>query len=88
MTETTDLASLPRETGQEKSSSTCPNCGATLGVVETEYGGKSPEACKKCYPASAPGDANARQQAGAGSSSTPRELGTVTDPAKQGGHSA
>lgn len=80
MTETTDLASLPRETGAEKASTTCSNCGTTLQVVEAPYGGTSPSACPKCYPATAPGDANARQQAGAGSSSTPRELGSTVTP--------
>lgn len=88
MTETTDLASLPRETGAEKASTTCANCGTTLQVVESPYGGTSPSACPKCYPATDPkAGANERQQAGAGSSSTPRELGTVTTP-QSGGPSA
>ena len=87
MTEQPDASTLPRETGAEKASTTCANCGTTLKVVESPYGGTAPEACPKCYPATAPGDANARQQAGAGSSSTPRELGTVTTP-QSGGPSA
>lgn len=86
MTETTDLANLPRETGAEKASTTCPKCGTTLQVNETPYGGTAPAPCPTCYPATDP--ANGRQQAGAGS--TPRELGTTTPKPTSvpGGHNA
>lgn len=70
MTETD--AALPRETGQEKSTQACPNCGAELGVQETPYGSTAAVACPKCYPATDPNAA--RQQAS--SPSLPREVGT------------
>jgi len=77
MTETPDAATLPRETGQEKATATCPNCGGTLPVVETTYGTTHPGTCPKCFPA--PDDAaNTRQQAGAtGPGTLPREVGTT-----------
>jgi hypothetical protein len=87
MTEQTTGETLPRETGQEKAPSTCANCGAEVGVVEAPYGGTAPANCPKCYPATDP--ANARQQAGAGSSSVPRELGSaVPTPPSTGGPDA
>lgn len=74
MTET-DATAVPRETGQEKATATCPNCGGTVGVIESPYGSFSAAACPKCYPQVDPNaDANARQQAS--SPVPPRETGT------------
>lgn len=74
-----DPAVLPRETGQEKATAKCPNCGAELAVIETPYGGTAPATCPKCYPAA--DSANARQQAaGQGSQGLQRQLGTPPNP--------
>lgn len=39
---------LPRETGNEKSGETCPNCGTELPTTETSYGSVITGACPKC----------------------------------------
>lgn len=38
----------PRETGIEKSGSTCPKCGETLPVVTSAYGSTTVGACPTC----------------------------------------
>lgn len=44
-----DLAQ-PRETGAQKSETTCTSCGGAVPVVETTYGSTAPGACPKCWP--------------------------------------
>lgn len=80
MTETD--AALPRETGQEKASVVCPNCGGPLGVEESPYGSFAATACPKCYPAAAPEAASGRQQASV--PQLPRETGTQVQPQGDG----
>ncbi len=41
---------LPRETGEEKSTVECPNCGSELPTVKSTYGSIVPGACAKCWP--------------------------------------
>lgn len=43
-----DVTNLPRETGNEKSSATCPTCGEQLPVVSTPYGSTVAGACPNC----------------------------------------
>jgi hypothetical protein len=66
-----DSETLPRETGAEKAPQTCPECGAQVPTVESEYGGISGGACPNCYPAT---DTGQRQEAS--QSTPPREYGT------------
>jgi len=49
MSNKADLAQ-PRETGSEKASTTCVQCGGEVPVVETAYGSTAPGACPKCWP--------------------------------------
>jgi len=64
---------LPRETGNEKSTAECPNCGAELPVVETPYGSTSTGVCSKCWPEGEqkPADQLQAQQAAANGGSQP-----------------
>jgi hypothetical protein len=58
----TDL-SLPRETGVEKSSQSCPTCGGSVPTVTSPYGSTSVGACPTCWPASASSQLEAQQTA-------------------------
>jgi ssDNA-binding Zn-finger/Zn-ribbon topoisomerase 1 len=40
--------SLPRETGSEKSTGTCPTCGGPLPLIESAYGSLAPGKCPTC----------------------------------------
>jgi Zn-finger nucleic acid-binding protein len=43
-----DVTALPRETGSDKSHSTCPGCGADLPAVTTATGSVTAGRCPKC----------------------------------------
>lgn len=62
---------MPRETGAEKAAEVCANCGASVGVVESEYGSTSAATCQKCYPV-----ASTEKAADNSGRLTPRELGS------------
>lgn len=47
---------LPRETGEEKSTVKCTNCGSELPAVKSEYGSLVPGACTSCWPAGEEGE--------------------------------
>jgi hypothetical protein len=55
--------SYDRETGIEKSSSSCPICGDTVPMVTSGYGSTAPGACGSCWPSSAPSQLAAQQAA-------------------------
>ena len=73
----TDL-SLPRETGVEKSTQSCPVCGGPVPTVTSAYGSTSPGACPTCWPAAASTQLEA-QQAAAGAEHLD-ESGTSAQP--------
>ena len=43
-----DVTSLPRETGSDKSGATCATCGTDLPTVRTAYGSATAGACPNC----------------------------------------
>lgn len=42
--------SARRETGSQKASGACSNCGGPVPLVQTEYGSTSVGACPVCWP--------------------------------------
>lgn len=46
--ENDDVTTLPRETGSDKSTVTCPSCGGQLPVTTSPYGSTRTGACPKC----------------------------------------
>jgi uncharacterized Zn finger protein (UPF0148 family) len=57
-----DLAQA-RETGAQKSETTCTNCGEAVPVVETAYGSTAPGACPKCWPQAEGSQLDAQEKA-------------------------
>jgi Zn-finger nucleic acid-binding protein len=43
-----EVTELPRETGSDKSGSTCPTCGTDLPTVRTAYGSETAGPCPNC----------------------------------------
>lgn len=72
MTDTQEA--LPRETGEEKTTTECGTCGTQLPVVVSPYGSRTTGLCPKCWGAAAgTPDQQAAQQAAADQADVPHE---------------